>query len=200
MSLKIEDLKVGDDLECIDDNYAFKTFRNKIGLELKVTRIYEQAFKLGDYVFNSSDIKYFKKKEQSQYTFDDLIDIAYRAYRDGVFSEISIDKSSFTTIGCIGWHQYFLRDRGVIRCHKGVDIVESIDLTVAFIQSLYKETFVIESIEQMNKITFKQDAKITLSNGEVLHESVICSLSKFDNDVAFCVLKGATVEQKRLFA
>lgn len=139
--------------------------------------------------------------------FDDLIDVAYRAYRDGIFDEISIDKSSFTLVGATGIHHYYERSRGVIHCHKGKDSLECTPRAIKYIKSLYTETFVIECEEDEMKI--RQPVKsIILANGEeiinenrlsLLQEGLCLKAGVAGNiKIPFSLLKGATVTQKRV--
>lgn len=154
-----------------------------------------------DYIYNnvivSEEFKYFCIKRPAP-TFDDLIDVAYRAYRDGIFDEISIDKSSFTLVGATGIHHYYERSRGVIHCHKGKDSLECTPRAIKYINSLYTETFVIESEEDLKGLfTVDENMTITTVSGSVFRFGDFGKLIMLGTSTLFKLIKGATVIRKR---
>lgn len=201
MSLKIEEVKAGDKLECIDhDGYLDSVNENALDLTSIVIREVDHNLSLfltegkgqGKSI-KFSAIKYFKKKEQSQqYTFDDLIDVAKKGVRDGVL--------------CIFKFGADLQDKDLLNLittenKKALFTYQDAEEGIKYIQALYKETFVIESEEDLKRV--KVDAKITLANG---NESYVCCLNDpldsllilhSDTSLDIFALKGATVEQER---
>ncbi|WP_077929246.1 hypothetical protein [Wohlfahrtiimonas populi] len=203
--LKIEDVKAGDKLECIDrDGYVnqdngYGRIRKQI---LKGPIVVFEITKNGVSLTRSGlqipldSLKYFKKKEQSQqYTFDDLIDVATKAFKDRAIFSVGI------TICAVSIK---LHDKS-----EEVFTIADIDEGIEFIQSLYKETFVIECEEDIKRI--KVDSTITLANGNIIKVKELCrygveysNLSIVYRDENYHViihtileLKGATVEQER---
>lgn len=196
MSLKIEDVKVGDALICINkDRFKRKCTTSPIATSenFMVTNVdvYRENIHFeGFLMISASELKYFKKKEQSQYTFDDLIDAVKKASQDGV---IKVDSIHFTS----ELSRSFIND---IQKEDSEDFEDHIK----FIQSLYKETFVIECEEDLKRV--KSNPKITLNNSEVVpftfKETAKDHLIFYDqvcghNLIPFVFLKGATVEQER---
>ena len=200
--LKIEDLKAGDEIICIDREGFLKNgdteFQEKILKEkhLIIHEICGVNLYLADkdmagwaYICEA-ELKYFKKKEQlQQYTFDDLIDVAVQAKKDKLLGQVTIMHDAI---------HYFIDGQsfsnGECNAEKGIKRIKS----------LYKETFVIESEEDLKRV--KLNPKITLNNGEVIpfsFKSVVKDhLIFYDqpcghNMIPFVFLKGATVEQER---
>ena len=137
---------------------------------------------------NDCYLKYFKIKEPI-YTFNDLIDVVVQAYKDGVIPSLELGS-----------------EMGVrsVRCLASAILDEWDDYSngVNNIKSLYTETFVIESKEDMYRIG--DEYEIVLSNGEDIGSIVTISddTPYFEYDgrltpVPYAVLKGATVTQKR---
>lgn len=193
MSLKIEDVKVGDALEALHKDTVCKC---AIDAGLIVTDIFSDKFiTSGGFSFDVKEVNLFKKKEQSQYTFDDLIDAAKKAVRDRVLHTFSFgrDLKERDLISLVSANN----TKCIFDCKTSKEGVE-------FIQSLYKETFVIECEEDIRRI--KNDANITLSNGNRIEQAVHENRDDYivfndsSDDVYtfnFMVLKGATVEQER---
>lgn len=208
--LKIEDVKVGDELVCIDrdglHNEGYLTsqvakFEKYIisGVckeTLRVNLLPEDGldWRATNYLLLGQINKYFKKKEQSQYTFVQLQNLAHKSVIDGVleyyhvefYGDISLIKLAFD---------------GKFTHYNSNDAKSGVE----FIQSLYKETFVIESIEDIRRI--KNSANITLSNGNRIERAVHENKGDYvvfndSNDdfytFDFVVLKGAKVEQSKV--
>lgn len=121
-------------------------------------------------------------------TFNDLIDVAVQAQKDGlihkmeIISKRSLYISEKPTSKVVHYNLIYIDD--------GID----------YINSLYTETFVIEFEEDCKRI--KQMAKITFMNGNsVVMDNPPCDtgIVRIWNDgrYDFTVLKGATVTQKR---
>lgn len=216
MSLKIEDLKVRDELVCIDLKSMEKAWENASDLwrkakidVLKISHINVEGglvhFQDGKFYLERHELKYFKKKEQSQYTFDDLIDVSTKAFKDGVLYQSNLVKGRLDYKADFNDEQTTVFD----------DANYNFESHINFIQSLYKETFVIEREEDIKRI--KAGAKITLNNGNLLtvkntyfivedHISIdaytdeCTTCQNLNRNIGIVFLKGATVEQKRLFA
>lgn len=174
--LKLEDLKVGDELFDCDG-----VLHTVVRIDCWEERVYIDTEEMSYFVL-FCDLNSFKKKEQSQYTFDDLIDVAVQAKKDKIIGNLFIEDTYVNFDSGNGSYDY-----GITCLSSGIN----------FIKSLYKETFVIESVEQMNEITIKKDAKVTLENGMQLTNSHLEDLCKFTNEYTFVILKGATVEQSK---
>lgn len=194
--LKIEDLKYRDILVHKETGTEYEV----IGFDSNGKEI---IFSSGEV---ANDLKYFKKKEQTQqYTFDDLIDMAKKANKDRVII-------GFSVVG------------GVLNCQTldgkdyNLGIGKNVLHGIEYLQSLYKETFVIKCEEDIKLIrsyplnkepSFDSDKspKATLSNGNVIHVfrkdedadnvCVYMRNSLYKNYLDFEVLKGATVEQSK---
>lgn len=172
MELKIEDLKYRDIL-----------VHEETGVEYEVMGFDSNGKEI---IFSSgevaNDLKYFKKKEQSQYTFDDLVDVAVQANKDRVIN-------GFSVVG------------GVLNCQTldGEDYNLGIGCEVAhgieYLQSLYKETFVIETEEDLDR--FNKDVEITLANDEKLSWEDLKSIGLMNTHAIFKTLKGAAVTQSK---
>lgn len=174
--LRIEELKVGDWVVNKESREEY---------EILGVNLYHQRLWLGGGEFIlSKNFKYFEKKEE--HTFNDLIGVAVQANKDRVIN-------GFSVVG------------EVLNCQTldGEDYNLGIGCEVAhgikYLQSLYKETFVIESEKDVERI--KDNAVVTLLNG---HELPAIKARRDEyieftgvGDFYFLVLKGATVEQDR---
>ena len=206
--LKIEDVKAGDELVCIDRDELrcnasirlqwrfYMSEKDKI----TVSAVGADVIYIEDSEFHitKSVLQYFKKKEQlQQYTFDDLIDVAVQAKKDGVLKYLRITDDAViinTT------------DRKSLRTLYDAPLKASqYEGYINYIKSLYKETFVIESEEDLNRVLYELDPKITLKTGEVIpfifkcvsKNNLIFEDQSGRNCIPFVFLKGATVEQDR---
>ena len=145
---------------------------------------------LHSFALMDSDLRYFKIKGP---TFNDLIDIAVQAVKDGVIDikTLCMDSIRFTP-----------RDEtDNVATYFGDEYADGFD----YIKSLYTETFVIESEENTDKIDVFKCPRFELKNG-VRGTIQKCFNNKefsvqFEDkswgNIAFMVLKGATVTQKR---
>lgn len=145
---------------------------------------------------NEFELEYFKIKDP-EYTFNDLIDVAVQAAKDG-----------FVTI-------YLLGDSNLIIKGSDSDIFHNIFKNddeqlfkdcIALINSLYTETFVIETEEDIKKVV--EGAKVVMANGvevtackRIAHLPAItlCYQPCKDSHIQYLwieALKGATVTQK----
>lgn len=126
-------------------------------------------------------------------TFDDLIDVAVQAHKDGLLRSIIIENYSLLAIK----NDYVKR-----HYKKGFD---SYSEALNWFNSLYTETFVIESEEDISRV--KVGAKITLSNGSEFTAELVTQLSRgwvidstlghIDQTYCIFILKGATVTQQK---
>lgn len=202
--MKIEDLKVGDELVCVDCDYFKDKALNSNGSQdikdaLSVVSIDPVILLKNENtvltIFNS-EIKYFKKKEQP--TFNDLIDVAVQAFKDKVLYNLNVRGNYIEFNITQGYTAYF--DDTYIE--GGIEEI----------QALYKETFVINEISDIQSI--RKKAKITLINGfesiaytdayqstGSLVVDLITHYGYTDQSIVkyadFYILKGATVEQER---
>lgn len=213
--LKIEDLTAGNELVCIDrDGFAGCNVKFNTPLmnldKLLVASVSDHVVYLSNEnsdisrsnccIF-ASELKYFKKKEEQpqKYTFDDLIDITRKAYDDGVLHGYALENKLVKSLSIK------FSDTKVSTWILGDD---DYSIPASHIQSLYKETFVIETEDDFNKI--KNKAKGTLLNGNrftvegLTHSSVYGGLLEVHADftnrkdrLSFLSVKGATVEQPK---
>lgn len=194
--LKIEDVKVGDELVCID--------RDGLLNRLKDQNLFDEIIRNdGVIVVSSVDcvlgfinycdnfryihaslLKYFKNKEQSQYTFDDLIDVAVQAVKDGLIACDDFKRHSISF--CVAWDE---DDGYELASHHDA---KYFDEAVRFIQSLYKETFVIESNGDMNRL--KVGDRFSQNGSSVIIDKPLLDLLL---NTPLFLTKGATVEQSR---
>ena len=155
---------------------------------------------------NEFELEYFKIKDP-EYTFNDLIDVAVQAAKDG-----------FVIITLLGDSNLIFNDNNGDNFHnifKNEDEHRFKDY-IALINSLYTETFVIERESDISKITSREFlgfgknsmSVATLQNGnEILVTrldsdnagdiAVYMRKGLYKNYLDFEVLKGATVTQKR---
>lgn len=187
------------------------------GIFIKPDDEYERRIHNNPFIA-ASELKYFKIKEIEKMmgenkavdqevkepTFDDLIDSAVKAVRDGELHKFTFNKclSSKDIIWLYTYKdesKHFTHDQS----QSGID----------FINSLYTERFVIDKECLMPKV--KNEAKVTLSNGnsfiarKVEHSFVVMKdgseikslMFKDGNDFwvtySFFELKGATVTQQK---
>lgn len=142
-----------------------------------------------------NEIQFFKIKEPKT-TFDDLIDVALQAGKDGVLIGVRVD---FDGVRCLR-----------VEYSSGEHVDQIFDYHddyseyVERIKSRYTETFVIESEEDIKKFRLGAES-IVLSNGEDIIDDVMFHRNEpyFTNGgvsavkVGFNVLKGATVTQRK---
>lgn len=139
------------------------------------------------------DLKHFRIAEAKQ-TFDDLIDVAIQAYKDGVIKSLKlldygVHSLSYSVNG---------DENTIFSQHKDYsDDINSIN-------SLYTETFVIEGFHDTKAL--KKGDKAVLGNGEEVifsNRTGVNGALWFEyNDchraiIPFIALKGATVTQKK---
>lgn len=209
------------ELECIDSiGFIEKSIDNKLILELEnliVERYQDWScdYRTGVYLVRSEyesqqlgirpedafipveDLKYFKIKEP---TFNDLIEVAKKAVQDDILSSFTVNDMGYSDF--IGRAIYI----GLgMRAHRIANEIKRI-------QSLYTETFVIESESDIKKT--KEGASVELANGNVFivnkskHESLAMKDGSkatgltFKDSNNFWItyslfeLKGATVTQE----
>lgn len=137
------------------------------------------------------EIQYFKIKEQDP-TFDDLIDVAIQAKKDGVIYSVDWDSSLTVKVDS---------DRApiVVACEKvSVDFIED---AIRSIESCYTETFTIESENDISRV--KTGADIELANGNkctFLNNDGMWHIKDdkgFIHNCGLLVLKSATVTQRK---
>ncbi|NLD08911.1 MAG: hypothetical protein GX667_04885 [Xanthomonadaceae bacterium] len=138
------------------------------------------------YCIPEKDYKYFKIKEP---TFNDLIDVAVQAVKDGVIDikTLCMDSIRFTPI----------YDTDNVATYFDDEYADGFD----YIKSLYTETFVIESEEDI--LNVKDEAEILFLNGEkgIFADSTkdghygFILIANVVHRIPFPLLKGATVIQ-----
>ncbi|UNM95900.1 hypothetical protein MMG00_11965 [Ignatzschineria rhizosphaerae] len=130
-----------------------------------------------------SQLKYFRIKRPAP-TFDDLIDSAANAIKKKLIVNLYIGPHYIEFDFNEHSHAYDMQE-----AKRGID----------FINSLYTETFVIESVDDTLKIDTSggEIIKITLANGEVLSGDYLDCLCDISDGFRFKILKGATVTQRR---
>ena len=131
-----------------------------------------------------------KIRDMKEPTFNDLIDAAAQAFKDGALAKVTMMSE-----GLIYLTTHDIRVKSV-----SDDIPSS---GIDFIKSLYTETFVIESEENTDKIDVFKCPRFELKNG-VRGTIQKCFNNKefsvqFEDkswgNIGFMVLKGATVTQ-----
>lgn len=178
------------ELECID-KHGLKKEHYGYGLLLRLDRFIVSNLNGEDIFFNDSlvglsenHLKHFRIKRPVP-TFDDLVDIAVQAAKDGV---IVIRR----------FHSSFLdfEKFGTTKHADNVEVLDSSDAkdikdAIEFIESLYTETFVIDSVQF-------PDLKV---GGKFVQNGVEWELNeervKIIENTPFFLLKGATVTQSR---
>lgn len=141
------------------------------------------------------EIDKFIGADSDEVTLDNLIDVAVQAVRDGKIEihHFHKDHIEYAVIGDAGtdaWRS---------------DCKDEIEDHIEYIKSLYTETFVIESEDDIERV--KRGAKIVLSNGSEFIAELVTQLSRgrvidstlgyIDQTYGLFILKGATVTQKR---
>lgn len=156
---------------------------------------------LSSYI-TESELKYFRIKRSSP-TFDDLIDVAFNAVKNGVLTCIELfEDSIFIYLDHVG---YDTKKPSFSICRDIESETSRIAEVIDKINSLYTETFVIN--EAADVINCKGGANIIFSNGiegEFLEAyddgalvAILLSESGKGFNIPFELLKGATVTQKR---
>lgn len=170
--------------------------RDKFVVDAPTEEIEGSSLNENSFIIFEDELKYFKIKEP-EYTFNDLIDVAVQAYKDGYIRLMRLDNDvldisyNIDGDGLCG----FLTSKTEESGYQFYQYIRDIN-------SLYTETFVIESKEDMYRIG--DEYEIVLSNGEDVSEMIIVTenypyTSYGDRliPVRFEFLKGATVTQKR---
>lgn len=154
---------------------------------------------LDDMLFVQSDdhLKYFKIKEP-EYAFNDLIDAAVQAYKDGYIRLMRLDNDVLDI-------SYNIDGDGLcgFLTSKTEESGYQFDQYIRDINSLYTETFVIESEEDV--LNVKDEAEILFLNGvkAIFADSTrnghygFVLISNVIHKLPLALLKGATVTQKR---
>ena len=187
-------------LECVDIKNAERIGGYRVGLITSEIVVHSTG-RYGELIIGDGsdedlfiaeeEFKYFKIKEP-EYTFHDLIDVAVQAVRDEVLSR----------------YIYYTKGDGdeVIALYVGEDLKMQFFTGeerrgIERIKSLYTETFVIESEEDISRV--KSGADIELANGNkctFLNDDDMWRIKDnkgFSHNCGLLVLKGATVTQKR---
>lgn len=130
--------------------------------------------------------------------FDDLIDTTIQAFKDGHIKKIRLEDDVLDVSFNINGEGLsgFLTSKTEENSHHFHQYIRDIN-------SLYEETFVIESKEDIKKL--KEGAKVVLSNGEEVifrYEDELNGRLWFgfrdyiDNTIPYIAIKGATVTQR----
>ena len=201
------------ELECIDREGYEGEHRLNCTL-LKTARLIAQEVDYCKVIIKNTDastqitgidrdeLKYFRIKRPTP-TFDDLIDIAAKAVKDGVIFSAEIFESAI---------YIYLDSSAYDFCKSSLSIINDLDSdmkripeVIDKINSLYAETFVIEHASDIENI--KENAVIRLQNGNevcaesnCLHHHVNFIQTTYGGNnfhLSFISLKGATVTQKR---
>lgn len=148
----------------------------------------------------ADELKYFRI---NCITFDKLIDTAVKGARDGVVKITLLTKHKLCITPMDGSSDDFVIER-----HRKDLFSPAIEV----INSLYTETFVIESKEDIERVDTTRSARITLLNGnsgtvkivvkkrllDGLFEDPHLYMASIHTPIFFFTLKGATVTQKRI--
>lgn len=166
----------------------------KTGAELKARRLelgitqHDLADKIG--VSRSMKKEYYlKMNENEDVSFNDLIDAAVQAKKDGVCDSVEIDINNWLIVKS---------STGNIHCHKN-HLIHDNEFHINWIKSLYTEKFVIEKM--IDEFKIKSGAELTLANGmKCIYFDDGDRKLRHDGDFYPCnflVLKGATVKQSK---
>lgn len=123
-------------------------------------------------------------------TFEDLIDVAIKAYKDRKIQRLIIEDKNYTDEMkvYICDVQYSFKYDAYIENH------------ISFFKSLYKETFMIESQSDLSQTRLNdKKTKIVLANGELVTDEIWDYLKDISGEAQFLLLKGATVTQERVY-
>lgn len=151
-----------------------------LGLNMTYHAIENEIKGINEMIDESSVVEQ-EVEEIKEVGFDDLIDVAVQAYKDGVLTDMELDESGLSSSQVMCFFS----------AHQE-DIIKSINE----IKSLYTEKFVIESQDCIERIDFI-DGKITLQNGESLSDKEFEDILDFSDPLLLKVLKGATVTQPK---
>lgn len=198
-----EELNAGRDveLECVDEEGLLSDYTDSNKELLRGALTVEEVKNHAIYIKNctvgivDNEFKHFRIKQYP--TFDDLIDVAVKAVKNRVLFTMSIgdDKRkgrylNYVVNGNSPTESFYESDDDYQYC-------------IDFINSLYIETFVIESDADIDKVNC--NANIKLLNGMHIETSSnggdgcvsYFSEESADNYVDFIFLKGATVTQRK---
>lgn len=200
-----EELEVKEDVssECADrDKYlnleenwhkSCRTITNLYGIN-KDTLELNKTRRISPY----SQFKRFRIVEDKP-TFDEVVDSAFKALKDGVIKEIGLDRGILMIMNDRESGRRYI-SKGEVRLNGNCEYLEYID-------SLYTEAFVIDDVESLQRV--KIDASGVLANGSKfkVHRAhgqysgkgklYIEFESKDTNHASLGVLKGATVTQQK---
>lgn len=167
------------------------------GLQLIASESFleDKGLVIGDMFISNNEIEYFEIIEspyiKDNPTFNDLIDTAVQANKDKVLPHIELREN-----------EIYLYKFGIVKDDVSCDVFAN---AISDINSLYIETFVIESEEDIKPFRNLVES-IVLANGEDIINDVMFHrgrpyFTKGDGngafEVGFNILKGATVTQKR---
>lgn len=129
----------------------------------------------------------------SNKTFDDLIDVLIKAKKDNIVSRVEINRNSLNAT--VNLTDSKIAEFCISKDAGGIVFKERID----WINSLYTETFVIESVEDIARS--KRKAIVELANGntfivDTVSDNYLIPTCSFDK-LTLLVLKGATVTQQK---
>ena len=182
------------ELECVDEEAMIASNKSYADVLLSMPLIVSHIF-TNKIVFNNglfireNNLKNFKIKEPG-HTFNDLIDVAVQAMKDGIiyFRFLSDAQISFSTSSG--------EDAATFKVTDGA---EGISDAIYLINSLYTETFVIESEDHIEMVKLKASVRLTNGNEFIVDNatSEFLTPSTSFEKLTILTLKGATVTQKR---
>lgn len=189
------------ELECVHGNAIATSYAEALsGNQAVVSHLLDDKiiFENSFFIYEG-ELEHFKIKE-TEYTFNDLIDVAVQAYKDGYIRLMRLDNDVLDI-------SYNIDGDGLcgFLTSKTEESGYQFGQYIRDINSLYTETFVIESEENTNKIDVFKCPRFELKNG-VRGTIQKCFNNKefsvqFEDkswgNIGFMVLKGATVTQKR---
>ena len=201
----IEELKVGDKVYIREDlkngefygSVSWQEENMKVGINTIIS-VYGRGICISEdigYFYDCKMIDWEKTRdlnEKDKPTFDDLIDVAVKAQKYGLIHKVEI----------VGRRSLYLSEKPTSKALHYC--LTSIDDGINYINSLYTETFAIESEEDIEKV--KRGASISLANGSEFKASFVTQLSRgwvidsilgnLNQTYCIFILKGATVTQK----
>lgn len=176
------------ELECVDEEAMIASNKSYADVLLSMPLIVSHIF-TNKIVFNNglfireNNLKYFKIKEPVR-SFNELVDVAVQAWKDGVLKNLSFEKGAvdqvFTTINGVSF-----------AWHDGDDDYSG---AIDTIRLIYTESFIIKTVDDIFNIKWK-DSKALLQNGNEIELDILDGA--LDIATTFKLLKGATVTQKR---
>lgn len=179
--------------DCAGNKETNREILSQKQLKVSHTDINDTVYLSGELVggscncINSNELKYFRIKINEP-SFNDLIDVAVQALKDGILMELEIREDRFIS-GAI--------KEGLSPTHHFSTGSQSggIAERIQFIKNLYAESFTIEVEDDIIRIN--EDAKTVMMNGHEFYGNKFEEFASSDIKTLFSLLKGSVVTQRR---